>query len=62
MEDIKEISIVVKTELAKRQSYYAKLCGLDRQAVNGFIKGRSNFKPETVIKIYKVIREDLNQK
>ena len=61
LKEIEEISEVVKVELAKRPAFYSKLCGIERQASNGFIKGRARFKTVTLLKMYKVIREELNK-
>lgn len=61
LQQLTEISDAVKFELIKKQSYYARLCGIDRQMVNAFVKGRSNFKTKSLLHIYKTIRADLNK-
>ena len=61
MNQLKEIGAEVRRELEKKQAYYAKLCGIDRQMINAVVKGRSNFKNETLINVYKAIRKDLQQ-
>ena len=37
MHQLKEIRAEVRRELEKKQAYYAKLCGIDRQMINAIV-------------------------
>lgn len=59
IEDLKEMEKEVKAELSKKQSYYAKIIGESKQYVGQLLTGRIKLKPDKLIKIYKLILDDL---
>jgi ribulose bisphosphate carboxylase small subunit len=64
-----EVMQEVRKQIATNKPYYVKLLGMQRQAIhaivsqkvqpNGYVRG---IKPESLIKIYKIIRDDLNDR
>jgi len=61
LESLKDLSEELKIELGKRQSHYAELSGISRQAISQFIFGRWNFKPDKLFHLYKVVQKDHEQ-
>ena len=59
IEDLKEMETEVKTELSKKQSYYAKIIGESKQYVNYILNDRIKLKPDKLVRIYKLILDDL---
>ena len=60
LNDLEEMKAELKTELKKKQAYYANLCGKSRQDINQFLSGyRKNFRPEEMIEMYLKIQADI---
>ena len=59
LDDLEEMNEEVKDELSKKQSYYAKIIGESKQYVNYILNDRIKLKPDKLVRIYKLILDDL---